>query len=1414
VATTDWPAMAARARAAAAALERPARADEQEAAALLRWMADGNFTFLGYRESRVQRRDGRARLVPAPATGLGLLRAGHAAAPPPLPLTGALARESQSRAPLVISKGNDVSSVHRAATLDYVGVKIFDARGRIAGERRFVGLWTAAAYQLDPRQIPLLRRRVARVLDGCGADPAGHDGKAVLHALATYPRDELFQTSTEALTRNVRGIVALHGRARTRLFLRDDPFGRFVSCLLYLPRERYDTALRRRLEALLAGTLEATRVESRVQLDDGPFARLHLLVRTDPARPRRAGVARIERLLAAATRDWRDELRRSLLARHDEATALALLAAHASSFPAGYREEVPADEAVDDLALLLAQPDDPATPAVRLLTRAGDADRQLRLRILRRGTPLAVAALLPLLEHLGLRLLVEHPHALGGPHDGWWVQDFLLERVDAGRFAPAVDAPRTLEALRAVWRGDTDSDGYHRLVLAAGLDWRGVRVLRAYGRWLAQLGLPQGPELVQQTLVRHAAAARALLQLFAARHDPDLAAAARARRAARARAALERALRRVERQDEDRILRAFRDAVLATVRCNHFRRDAAGTPPACLALKIATREVGEAPAPRPRAEIFVHGVQVEGVHLRMGPVARGGLRWSERRDDFRTEVLGLMQAQNVKNAVIVPVGAKGGFVLRKPPAERGALERAGHACYEQFIDALLDVTDNLVRGRVVPPPGVVRHDGDDPYLVVAADKGTAGFSDHANALAARRGFWLGDAFASGGSAGYDHKRMAITARGAWESVRRHCRELGLDADRDALSVAGIGDMSGDVFGNGLLRSRHVRLVAAFDHRHIFIDPAPDPAQSHAERKRLYRLPGSSWDDYDRRVLSPGGGVFARSARTVPLSAAARRLLGIDASGAPPDDVIRAILRLPVDLLWNGGIGTYVKASDEPHAAAGDRGNDAVRVDGRELRCRMVAEGGNLGFTQRGRVEYAAHGGRINTDFIDNAAGVNCSDVEVNVKIALAAAVEHGRLSRAARDRLLARMTDEVATLVLCNNVLQTQAISLLAADAPARLDEHAGLIASLERAGTLERPLAGLPDDAGIAARRREGRGLTRPELAMLLSLGKIWLAGELLRTDVADDPWFERELARAFPAPLRRRCAGEIAAHRLRREIIVTAITNGIVNRMGPAFVPRLARQADTTPAGVVRAWACACELTAAGALWPLLDALDGRVPATRRHALFTAVSGALERLTAWLLARHGARTGIAGAVATHGPGLAAWLRHTATARTGAAAARRDARAAALAADGVPAPLARRVATLSEIDSGADCVELARRARTPVARVAATYADIGAHAGLDELRARIAALPAADRWQHDARRALADQAALLHRDITAAALRGRARAPAAGGALWRERHATGIAAIEQILAAQRGAPADFAAVAVALGAASRLAAV
>ncbi len=1417
-AVADFRPMLERARAVAHDLERSKlpvpTSHASEARALLAWMHDGHFVFLGYRYYHLKRGRSRDVLVRDADSGLGILRSARKT-PPPIVLTGHLRQQARTPDLLVLTKANSISTVHRSSYLDYIGVKTFDAHGDVNGEHRFLGLWTSSAYHKPPAEIPLLRRKLEAVIQHFGLPPESHDAKSVVNVIETFPRDELFQTPINDLIANVRGIVNLYERRRVRLFVRRDQYERFYSCLVYVPRDRYNTEVRERIERIMRERFGGTHVESQVQISDSALARLHLLVRTPPGAPPVEEIPQIESEIAAAAATWEDRLQQTLIDRGIGRDALTRAARYARIFPPAYRVDVEPAQALEDIADLGALEAQPERLQCNL--RAGGAPNRLHLRIFKAGDSIAISEILPMLENFGLRVLAEHSYRVTVGDRGVWIQDFELEARDVRRVDVAAVEPLFREAFLAAWRGEIENDGFNRLLMCASLSAREIVVLRAYCRYLLQTGIPFSQAYMERVLVAQAPLTRALLRLFQTQFGLDV--KSREAAAERIRKGILGSLDKVQSLDEDRILRGYLNVIRATLRTNYYQTiqdgsAADGAAKSWVSFKFDPQAIPELPLPRPKFEIFVYSPRVEGVHLRMAHVARGGLRWSDRREDFRTEVLGLMKAQNVKNTVIVPAGAKGGFYPKQLPAggSREDVMKEGIASYQTFIRGLLDLTDNIVNGKTVMRPGLVRRDGDDPYLVVAADKGTATFSDIANAISIEYGHWLGDAFASGGSAGYDHKGMGITARGAWECVKRHFREMGTDIQTQDFTCAGIGDMSGDVFGNGMLLSRHIRLVAAFDHRHVFIDPNPDAAASFRERERLFRLPRSSWDDYSRKLISRGGGVWPRSAKSIPLSAEVQELLDLDVASAPPVDVLRAILRMRVDLLWNGGIGTYVKAYEESHAEVRDRANDAIRADGRELRAKVIGEGGNLGCTQKGRVEYAEGGGRVNTDFIDNSAGVNTSDVEVNIKILLADVARRGRLTTAARNKLLASMTDEVGLIVLHNNYLQSQALSVLQQRAAERLSEYQGLIRALERGGHLNRAIEYLPTDDEISERRKQRLGLTRPELAVVLAYSKIWLSNHLLDSDLPDDPYFASEVQRYFPAPMRKRYSREIPRHRLRREIVTTQTTNSLVNRMGPVFVTRAQEETGASPAAIARAYSIAREIFSMRALWFDIEALDNKVPASVQYGMFYRAARLLRHTTYWLLRERGKDLHIENAVRELKPGIEQLAAGIGDVASGKPLEQHDAAFAELVSSAVPDRIARLVARLAVLEPALDILALARLERSPVTEVARVYFGIGVALGLDWLHSEIDRLSVDGSWQATARTGLRDAAMRAHRELALQVLRTRAAGQTERVARWSAQRGEDLASWKRTLAEMRAVgTADFATLTVGVDAVRNL---
>ncbi|HET6662307.1 MAG TPA: NAD-glutamate dehydrogenase, partial [Rubrobacter sp.] len=1227
-AVEDWPKMRGGVGDIVSGLEENAPdfepEDLAETRAFLEWIDDDNFTFLGYREYDLTTQNGEEALCAVQGSGLGILRqtesgpVSHSFAELP-PGVRRLARTPKL---LNLTKANSRATVHRPSYLDYIGIKKFDESGEVTGERRFLGLYTFSAYSASAFDIPLVRRKVRYVMERAGFPEGSHNEKDLIEILETYPREELFQSSNEELFEIAMSILHLQERQRVRFFVRRDTYERFFSCLVFVPRDRYTTLIRERMQEILLKAFEGVNVEYNVRLSESVLARVHFIIYTKPGATPEYDEEEIEGRIVETTRSWTDNLYDALIEHFGEERGTELFRKYRDAFSPGYRAGFLPRTAVWDIQRMetLKSEDD---LEMSLYHPIEEPENFLGFKLFRLGEQVSLSEILPLLEDMGVEVVDERPHEVkpaGSPPV--WIYDFGLVHETGDELQTGEVREIFQDAFARAWRGTVENDGFNRLVLRARLTWREISILRAYCKYLRQTGTTFSQDYMEDALVKNHHIARLIVELFEARLDPSRRDTAEAE-SGRITEEIEEALEAVVSLDEDRILRSFLNITLATLRTNYYQSTPDGDPKPHLSFKLDPEKIPGLPKPLPRFEIFVYSPRTEGVHLRGGEVARGGIRWSDRREDFRTEILGLMKAQTVKNAVIVPVGAKGGFVVKRPPAEGGreALQQEVVGCYKTLIRGMLDITDNISGDEVVPPPDVTRYDDDDPYLVVAADKGTATFSDIANELSAEYDFWLGDAFASGGSVGYDHKEMGITARGAWESVSRHFRELGKNIQSEDFTVVGIGDMSGDVFGNGMLLSRHTKLVGAFNHMHIFLDPDPDPEKSFEERERLFRLPRSSWTDYDESLISEGGGIFPRTAKSIPLSPQVREMLDIEAESMTPTELINAMLKAEVDLLWNGGIGTYVKASSESNAEVGDRANDALRANGDQLRCHVVGEGGNLGFTQRGRLEYALRGGRIYMDAIDNSAGVDCSDHEVNIKILLDASVEAGDMTEKQRNELLASMTDEVGNLVLRDNYQQTQAISQALALAYSMVDVHARYIHALEHEGRLDRGLEFLPSDEELGERRSENKGLTAPELAILLSYSKITIYQVLLSSDAPEDPYLSRELERYFPTPLRERFREQIHEHRLHRQITATHVTNSLVNRNGPSFVFRLGEETGAAAPDIARAYMAAREIFDMRTLWDGVEALDNTVEARVQTRIMLNARKLVERATRWLL-------------------------------------------------------------------------------------------------------------------------------------------------------------------------------------------------
>ncbi|EHM30252.1 putative NAD-glutamate dehydrogenase [Streptomyces sp. W007] len=1349
-------------------------ADEEveEARELLRWLAADHFTFLGYREYELKDSDA---LAAVPGTGLGILRSdphhSEDEAHPVSPSFDRLPADARAKARehklLVLTKANSRATVHRPSYLDYVGVKKFDAKGNVVGERRFLGLFSSAAYTESVRRVPVIRRKVAEVVEGAGFSYNSHDGRDLLQILETYPRDELFQTPVDQLRSIVTSVLYLQERRRLRLYLRQDEYGRYYSAIVYLPRDRYTTGVRLRLIDILKEELGGNSVDFTAWNTESILSRLHFVVRvpagTELPHLTDADADRIEARLVEAARSWADGFQEALTAELGEERGAELQRQYGHSFPEGYKADHSPRAAVADLIHLETLKQGEKDFALSLYEPVGAGPGERRFKIYRTGEQVSLSAVLPALQQLGVEVVDERPYELRcADRTHAWIYDFGLRMPLAngnGGYLADDARARFQEAFAAVWRGEAENDGFNALVLGAGLNWRQAMVLRAYAKYLRQAGSTFSQDYMESTLRNNVHTTRLLVSLFEARMSPS-------RQSAGTELTdglleeLDGALDQVASLDEDRILRSFLTVIKATLRTNFFQHTEDGTPHSYVSMKFDPQAIPDLPAPRPAYEIWVYSPRVEGVHLRFGKVARGGLRWSDRREDFRTEILGLVKAQMVKNTVIVPVGAKGGFVAKQlpdPSVDRDAWLAEGVAAYRTFISALLDITDNMVAGEVVPPADVVRHDEDDTYLVVAADKGTASFSDIANEVAVAYGFWLGDAFASGGSAGYDHKGMGITARGAWESVKRHFRELGHDTQTEDFTVVGVGDMSGDVFGNGMLLSEHIRLVAAFDHRHIFIDPNPDAATSYAERRRLFDLPRSSWADYETGLLSAGGGVHPRSAKSIPLNSHVREALGIDPSVSKmtPADLMQTILKAPVDLVWNGGIGTYIKAVSESNADVGDKANDAIRVNGEDLRAKVVGEGGNLGATQLGRIEFARSGGRINTDAIDNSAGVDTSDHEVNIKILLNGLVRDGDMTVKQRNKLLADMTDEVGALVLRNNYAQNVALSNASAQAPSLLHAQQRFMRRLERDGALDRALEFLPADRHIRELLSNGKGLSQPELAVLIAYTKITAADELISTVLPDDPHLQKLVHAYFPSELRERFPEAVDGHALRREIITTVLVNDTVNTAGSTFLHRLREETGASIEEIVRAQFTAREIFGLSRVWDAVEALDNKVAADVQTRIRLHSRRLVERGARWLLGNRPQPVAIAETIEGFREGVARVWDELPKMLKGADLDWYHSILDELTAAGVPDELAVRVAGFSSAFPALDIVAIADRTGQDPLEVAEVYYDLADRLRITQLMDRIIELPRADRWQSMARASIREDLYAAHAALT-----------------------------------------------------------
>lgn len=1378
---------------------------QQEIQAFLDWILDDHFIFLGYREYRLEggnyidvtdttddskqggiNKNADLDLFAIGNSGLGLLRGAEEDK----------LSESFDRLPkelkqllteprvLMLSKSSRVSPIHRPVYMDFLGIHKFDDNGRLVGEYRFIGLLTSQAYQLTVQQIPLLREKANKIMAMADLPRAGHAYYKMMHVINTLPRDDLFQASVEELYPIVSGISQLQDKKSLRLFSRIDHYQRFVSCLVYIPRDKFNTELRIEVQQVLKDAYGGTSSGFTTEFNESEHARVHVHVRTVPGQVNSVDNAALEAELSALMESWTDHYQQMLLDNVGEQQANSLTRRFLNYIPAAYEERFDARTAVEDTKRLASLTNE--QPMIwHLYQSTGDAGNQLHLKLYGREQPVILSKVLPILENFGVSVISAQTYEFDLPDQPIWMQEYelILENVDTVNMQ--VVRGQFEDSLKQIWAGRVESDSFNELVLITKLDTYDVVVLRALSRYMIQAKAPFSSAYIQQTVVKNSAISVALGSLFDARMNPKYNEDERSEKTTQIQQKIIVALADVDSLDEDRILRWYLDLINAMVRTNFYQTDTDGQRKDRLSFKFLAADIPNLPKPKPMFEIFVYSPRVEAVHLRGGKVARGGLRWSDRMEDFRTEVLGLVKAQMVKNAVIVPVGSKGGFIVKtKTMADgREAFQAEGIACYQTFLRGMLDVTDNIVDGKIVPPANTVRHDEDDPYLVVAADKGTASFSDIANALSAEYNFWLDDAFASGGSVGYDHKAMGITARGGWESVKRHFRMRGMDIqNRDDFTVVGIGDMSGDVFGNGMLRSTHTKLVAAFNHLHIFIDPNPDTAASYAERERLFEMPRSTWDDYEKSLISQGGGVYSRQDKSIAISAEMKELFDISEDNLAPNELITALMKSPVDLIWNGGIGTYVKSENESHADVGDRATDALRINGNELRAAVVGEGGNLGFTQQGRIEYAQTGGRIYTDAIDNSGGVNCSDHEVNIKILLGKVVEQGDMTLKQRNELLESMTDTVAELVLRQNYLQPQAIELSHIRAAANLSDHQRFIQMLEGEGRLDRAIEYLPSDEEIAKRQKATTGLTNPELAVVMAYGKMWVYDNLLLSDLPDDPYFVNELRKYFPDELASRFFDEMTEHRLHREIISTYLTNSVVNRLGIEALFRLYEETDQSLATIVRGYAISRDVFNVSIAWKTLEALDNQVDATLLLNLELRLRDALEQGVVWFINAFGQDLQVADMISrfresveklTKSGGFieqqfAEYLQEDAT---------------SLMQEDLSESDATMFAMLPYHVDALDAALLAEQYERPVDEIATLYFEAYHVLQLDWMMDNIATLPQHDYWDRRARHALVNELSRSLRLLMDAVL----SKPDAKQAFseWRSRHLDQLASVE-----------------------------
>jgi glutamate dehydrogenase len=1325
-----------------------------EASIFMEWIANNHFSFLAYDEYVIE--DGIVKQVPG--TELGLFRKNSTRR------NEIIAEMSDERKDhvfkkelLIFTKSGRRSTVHRSAYSDYILVKHFNDKGEVVGGRRFLGLYTSSVYNETPKNIPVVRHKIHNVLENSGFVLGTHAHKELSAILYNFPRDELIQSSESTLLRVSNEVLSIQERKQIRLFLRKDAYGKFLNAVVYMPRDVFNTQIRIKMHNLLAESFDVEGSDFTTYFSESVLARTRFVFKLSKPLDEIPPIEVLENRIVQIARRWTDELQQALVESFGEEKGIRLFQSYEHSFPSGYTEEYSARVAVADIQRIESlQKNVDENITLSFFRSMEPTGSVLKLKIFNKGDALLLSDLIPVLENLGLKVIDEFPYEIIHPEQGCtWIYDFNLLYEPNPEIDPAEYRDIFSKAFLNIWNGSAENDSYNKLILQAKLTWREVAMMRAYAKYMKQTQFGLSLEYIADTLIQYTDITDQLSELFSSRFNPEKQKGTRTPDHWIEK--LESLLDDVNNINEDRIVRRYMELMMATLRTNFYQENEKGLRKEYISFKLDPSQISDIPLPKPKYEIFVYSPRIEGVHLRGGSVARGGLRWSDRNEDFRTEVLGLVKAQQVKNAVIVPVGAKGGFVAKQlpPPSDRDAFFAEGIACYKTFIRGLLDVTDNLIENKVAPPKSVVRYDGDDPYLVVAADKGTATFSDIANEVAHEYGFWLGDAFASGGSFGYDHKKMGITARGAWVSVQRHFREIGINVQTDPITTIGIGDMAGDVFGNGLLRSETIQLVGAFNHMHIFVDPNPDAASSFKERQRLFDLPRSSWDDYDKKLISKGGGIFSRSAKSITISKEMKAIFQIDKNKLSPTELITAMLKAPVDLLWNGGIGTYVKASSESHADVGDKANDILRVNGNELRCKVIGEGGNLGFSQLGRIEFNLNGGRCFTDFIDNAGGVDCSDHEVNMKVLLDDLVANGDMTTKQRNTTLEKLTEDVSELVLTNNYRQTQALGVAFTESLPRVEEYRRLINTLESEGKLNRELEFLPSDDLISERKGNGFGLTRPELAVLISYVKGDLKELLAVDELANDQFIAEIVETEFPAAMKKKFGKAMHEHRLKKEIVATQVANDMINYMGITFFNRLHESTGASAVDAAKAFVASREIFGLHSLWHEIELLDHNISSELQSKMMLRTLRMARRGARWIVKNYRMGIDIAQVIGLfkdpmselytklesilpEGPNEA-WVKDSQE----------------MIEEGVPEVLARKVAATDMLYTSLGVIAVSQNLKLNALSVAHGYFRVGESLGLELFARQVNSLSVNTHWQAMARESYRDDLEWQQRRIT-----------------------------------------------------------